>query len=187
MLWLARNRVNKLRKVNGSQVVKKEDLFKIIIEIYQNLFREEEDVNCATSLLVSYPVLSLKQNQILSKRVIVQEMKKALFSIGRTKALGEDGMPTIFFQKNWDIMGRNVCDFVKETFLYRKLKDVNKTFLVFISKIEKLTFINHFKPISLCNVVYKCVMKILVNRLKPMLSHLISPFQLVYSSKMHSR
>ena len=70
-------------------------------------------------------------------------------------------------------MEESVSNFVKEAFKGRKLEDVNKTLLVLIPKIEKPKFTNQFKPIFLCNVMYKCVTRIIVNRLKSMLSHLI--------------
>ena len=37
--------------------------------------------------------------------------------------------------------------------------------------------VNHFRPISLCNTVYKTISKLLVNRLKPILDKIISPSQ----------
>ena len=36
---------------------------------------------------------------------------------------------------------------------------------------------NHFRPISLCNVIYKIISKLLVNHLKPFMDSLITPFQ----------
>ena len=60
------------------------------------------------------------------------------------KAAGDDGMLAIFFQKNWEIMGNSLCDFVIETFKRRKLEDVNKTLLALIPKMEKPKFINRY-------------------------------------------
>ena len=37
--------------------------------------------------------------------------------------------------------------------------------------------VTQFRPISLCNVTYKIITKIMVNRLKPLMNYLISPFQ----------
>jgi hypothetical protein len=43
--------------------------------------------------------------------------------------------------------------------------------------VNKSEFVNQFKPISLCNVSYKVLTKIVVNRLKPVVGSIISPFQ----------
>jgi hypothetical protein len=40
--------------------------------------------------------------------------------------------------------------------------------------------LNQFRPISLCNTVYKIVTKIIVNRLRPILGNLVSPFQAAF-------
>ena len=57
------------------------------------------------------------------------------------------------------------------------LREVNRSFIVLIPKVQNPTSVNHFRPISLCNVVYKTISKILVSRLRPLLYKLISPCQ----------
>lgn len=54
---------------------------------------------------------------------------------------------------------------------------VNDTIIVMIPKIDNPVKITDFRPISLCNVVYKVVSKCLVNRLRPVLDEIISPWQ----------
>jgi hypothetical protein len=46
---------------------------------------------------------------------------------------------------------------------------------VLIPKIQNLTSVNHYRPISLCNVVYKAISKILVAKMRPLLDRIISP------------
>lgn len=43
----------------------------------------------------------------------------------------------------------------------------------------------HFRPLELCNTYYKILLKIIVNRLKPLLPNLISLFQGAYIAGRH--
>jgi hypothetical protein len=55
--------------------------------------------------------------------------------------------------------------------------EVNDTVLVLIPKKKDPEELKDYRPISLCNVVYKVVSKCLVNRLRPLLQDIISPTQ----------
>ena len=56
-------------------------------------------------------------------------------------------------------------------------KPLNHTFITLIPKISFPNQVSHFRPISLCNAIYKVISRIMVNRLKPIMDSLISPFQ----------
>ena len=78
----------------------------------------------------------------------------------------------------WHIVGDNVVSVVLE-FLNTSylLPDLNHTYIVLISKIKNPVKVFDYRPISLCNVIYKIIAKVLANRLKQVLPHIISPTQ----------
>ena len=51
---------------------------------------------------------------------------------------------------------------------------LNSTFLALIPKKDKPTIFADFRPISLCNLIYKLISKIIAVRLKPHLDSHIS-------------
>ena len=57
------------------------------------------------------------------------------------------------------------------------LKAFNATFLTLIPKEAGADTPDKFRPIVLCNVIYKIISKVIGNRLKPLLLLLISPEQ----------
>lgn len=59
---------------------------------------------------------------------------------------------------------------------------INFTYLVLISKIQSTTRTSDFKPIGLCNIVYKLIAKDLSNRLQLVLPHLIHSSQYAFVS-----
>jgi hypothetical protein len=98
--------------------------------------------------------------------------------VAAQKAPGPDGLPVLFYKKYWSIVGGSVVSVVIAFFEdERLLKEVKKSLIVLIPKNHNPTNFNHFRPISLCNVVYKIIAKLLVSRLRPLLPKMISPCQ----------
>lgn len=58
-----------------------------------------------------------------------------------------------------------------------RIGDINQTLLTLIPKVHDPSRPSNFRPISLCNVVYKVITKIITNRMKPFLPYIISPNQ----------
>ena len=57
------------------------------------------------------------------------------------------------------------------------LRKINYTHVTLIPKVKDATLMTQLRPISLCNVLYKIVAKVLTNRLKTILPRVISPTQ----------
>ena len=87
-------------------------------------------------------------------------------------------MPPIFYQHYYFLVGNYVTKTVLD-FLNHGISplDFNETHVVLIPKIENPRKITQLRPISLSNVVSKLASKVLANRLKQLLPHIISENQ----------
>ncbi|KAL0455360.1 UNVERIFIED_CONTAM: hypothetical protein Slati_0875200 [Sesamum latifolium] len=123
-------------------------------------------------------LLSKEDSAALIKPVTAAEVKMAFFDVEEDKSPGPDGYSSGFFKAAWPIIGEEVTQAILEFFLNGKLlKQVNATLLVLIPKVQAPSRVSDFRPISCCNVLYKVITKIIVQRLRPVLDSLISPSQ----------
>ena len=103
---------------------------------------------------------------------------EALSSLSSTKALGPDGFTTLFYKKYWSIIKADVMLSIKNFFIDHSLpRDQNHTFIALIPKLNGSQSTHQYRPISLCNIFYKIISKILATRLKFFLPEIISPLQ----------
>lgn len=87
----------------------------------------------------------------------------------------------MFYHKNWSTIGNEVCHF-KVLNHKKSLECVNDTFITLIPKIKDAQRVGEYRPISLCNVIYKLVAKDLANTLKVIIFDIISPNQSAFIS-----
>jgi hypothetical protein len=96
-------------------------------------------------------------------------------------APGPDGFTINFFHACWDMLKLEVLEIMEESRSRQwVLPALNATFLTLIPKEENIAAPSKYRPISLCNVIYKIITKVIANRLKPLLPLLISPEQMGY-------
>ena len=102
-------------------------------------------------------------------------MRAALFLVHPEKAPGPDGITTLFFQKAWATIKMDML-FLVNSFLQDGVFDkrLNTTNICLIPKTKRPNRMTELRPISLCNVRYKNISKILCQRLKKILPSLIS-------------
>ncbi|KAK9911294.1 hypothetical protein M0R45_035213 [Rubus argutus] len=114
----------------------------------------------------------------LSRPYTRVEIECALKGMGPTKSPGPDGMPALFYQRYWSIVGSDVVatclDFLNGQ---GSVEGINETLIALIPKIQDPKKVKEYRPISLCNVIYKLISKVLANRLKKVLTNTVSESQ----------
>ncbi|XP_026396593.1 uncharacterized protein LOC113291255 [Papaver somniferum] len=90
----------------------------------------------------------------------------------------------LFYQKHWDIVGEAVVDMTQTFFRTGNIAKVfNHTNIALISKVPLAELVTQYRPIGLCNFIYKILSKILDNRLKPFINNIISQNQSAFIPK----
>ena len=145
---------------------------------FQELFTSSNPDTIEDTIRYITASVSEDMNQGLLKIPLDEEIRDATFAINPEKAHGPDGMTRLFYQRFWNNIGRDVCDMVKAFFETGELDErLNQTNLCLIPMTGMPVSMMEFRPISLCNVGYKIISKILSTRLKRILPKIISETQ----------
>ncbi|KAF7815040.1 reverse transcriptase [Senna tora] len=103
------------------------------------------------------------------------EIRNALWSLKPFKAAEVDGFQPGFYQKFWSIVERFVSSDIQQDFCLKEINPaLNATMFCLIPKCQWPIKIGNFWPISLCNIHYKIISKILIMHLKPQIPSFIS-------------
>eukprot|EP00253_Pinus_taeda_P016827 PITA_16827 len=108
----------------------------------------------------------------------LEEIEEIVKSMKKGTAPGPDGFTIEFFQAGWHFLGREILELIEESRMNQKVwPAINSTFYALIPKNDNLEDANGFRPIALCNVIYKIITTLIAKRLKPLFDKLISTEQ----------
>lgn len=111
-----------------------------------------------------------EMNTHMLRPFVVSDVYVALAQMHLMKSLGPDGFLACFYQRAWPTVRGEVCKAVLD-FLNDGHFDnaINATHIVLIPKVKNPSSATKFRPISLCNVIYKLVSKVIANKMKKVL------------------
>ena len=114
----------------------------------------------------------------LTREFTTDEVEFALKQMKPLTAPGPDGMSPIFFKFCWQFIGQGIIDASLAILNSGNISaNLNHTYIALIPKTKSLERATNFRPISLCNVLYKIESKTIANRLKKIMPKLVSESQ----------
>lgn len=142
---------------------------------FNGLFTQTGGQDMEWVLAAITPYVTMNMNEILLRPFNRLELEQALGQMYPTKAPRINGMPALFYQRYWHIVGDSVSDACLRILNGEgSVRDFNHTLIALIPKIAQPTRVTDFRPISLCTVLYKLIAKSFANRLEMVLPEVIS-------------
>ncbi|KAL0412200.1 UNVERIFIED_CONTAM: putative mitochondrial protein, partial [Sesamum latifolium] len=174
------NAISRLRDHNGIWQTSVEGIQTIVLNYFHDIFKSTRPrmKNIEEALGSVHPKVSDSMNNALAQPYTTEEVRIALSQMYPFKSPGPDGMSPIFFQKYWHVVGMDITSCILDFLNHRAMDPkFNYTHIVLIPKRPNPKEVSHFRPISLCNVIYRVASKMITNRLKPFMHELISENQ----------
>jgi ABC-type sugar transport system permease subunit len=178
------NRITRLENDQGEKLLTHKDIEQELINFYKNLLSEPiQDRSTTISKITQHipALITEEQNTALIHPITIEEVDQDMKEMPPGKAPGPNGFTTDFFHHCWPMIREEVWKIVEDSRLSKNvLLAFNATFLTLIPKEERTTHPKQFIPITLCNVIYKIITKVIAMCLKIILPFIISKEQSGY-------
>ena len=160
--------------INGRRLVQDTEIKEGLVDAFQNLiFAPNSWLSLLPDLL--FIVIGDVQAAKLEEMFTEEEILAVIFGLSGDKAPGLDGFPFAFLVFSWDFVKDEVLGFFQEFYEHNRfVKSLNATLLVLIPKKNNVEDFKDLRPISLVGGLYKILTKVLANRIKRVMSLIIS-------------
>ena len=178
-----RNRITTIQDENGVRRKGHKEVSEVAVKYFEDLYSSSPvDQGVYDEVFTGFHSrVSPEMNADLTQGVTMAEIQQAAFDIGPHKAPGPDGFSAVFYHQFWEDLKPEIMQEVADFFERGELdRQLNHTNLCLIPKVYPPTGMSQFRPIALCNVSYKIISKILVNRLKRHLGSIITENQTAF-------
>ena len=150
--------------MDGMVIEQQSDIERVIIQHFSTLF-QSSNLNAIEEVVAHIPrVVTEEMNDWLVRDFHPEEVRFTLFQMQPSKAPGPDSMTAFFFHMFWHIVGADVTNAVLSCLNFGIiLRNINNTHITLIPKTKDPELITKYCLISLYNVLYKIISKMLVN------------------------
>lgn len=178
MDYRGENKILKLSNAAGETIQNHKEISTLLTSHFKQIDQETQEDRTAAIGEITQAIpksITSKQNAALRRKVSLEEVEEAIKSMPNDKAPGPDGFTINFYKDCWPTVKIEVWEVVEDSRCSSSiLRSLTSTFIALIPKEEEARTPEKFRPIALCNVIYKIISKVIANRLKPILPHIIS-------------
>ncbi|CAI8594708.1 unnamed protein product [Vicia faba] len=158
-----------LRSEECMEIREHKGLCRIARKYFEGLFTTTWN-NHEPMLSLIQPIVSTKDNRRLLRPVFEDEFHAALCDMYPNKSPRSDRFNPVIYQNFWELCGDDIWQtatkWLTRGYFPQSITDIN---ICLIPKNNKPQNMKDYRPISLCNMVYKIVSKVLANRMKILL------------------
>ncbi|KAJ0970218.1 hypothetical protein J5N97_023095 [Dioscorea zingiberensis] len=171
------NRITQLKNPDGTLLSEPEQIEECFISHYSRLWQNDSTtplqliIDCLPDDL---PKISAYDRDSLIKPVTKYEIFQTVKALPSGKAPGPNGINSEFLRAFWPKIGKELTNAIQYFFESGSLPSSwNQTHICLVPKKDNPICANDYRPISLCNINYKVIAKIMANRLRNVLPDLI--------------
>ena len=173
--------VSSIFNSDGVEVFTPDGIERAHVDFYSSLFSPEEiDYDRKRDLLDSVnKTLGQADRELCERAISLAELTESINSLSLNKSPGPDGFPVEFYKCFWDPLGPLLLRVANQCFQSNSLCDSMKgsaTRLLFKKRGDRRDLKN-WRPISLLNVDYKIISKVITTRLSCVLDTIVDPDQ----------
>ena len=174
---IQRNFISSVLNSDDVEVSSPEEIEREHVRFYTDLFSSEPvDACCKQACLASIEKhLSFSQQQSCKGFLSLQELTDSVKGLNLGKLPGSDGLSVEFYLHFWEILGPLLLGVANECFRDGDLCDSMKgsaTRLIFKKRGDRKSLKN-WRPISLLNVDYKIISKVITSRLANVIEFIV--------------
>ena len=177
--------IKKIKTSDGAICCDEKEITEEIGKFYSRLYgkiEHERSDNCYDSFFQGLPNLTEESREYCEGSISNKECLEILKELKQNKSPGNDGFSSEFYCTFWPDIGDLVKDALNEAYRSGELASSQKQAVItLIAKDGKDPFLlKNYRPISLLNVDYKILTKILAKRIKKVLNEIIMGDQVGY-------
>ncbi|XP_028549034.1 uncharacterized protein LOC114579204 [Dendrobium catenatum] len=167
---------NKIKAISNDQGTysTQADIAKVFINHFKTLFNSPAPNQLGRDILAGNLIPAHITSSLLAP-VTMEEIKNIVFTGNSNTAPGPDGYTFDFYKSTWSVIQlqlfRAVTSFFNTGYMPNQVK---ATVIALVPKKPHANNVKNYRPIALCNVLYKIIAKIIANRMKlvmPLIIH----------------